>query len=31
VARDDIEAAALERLRVPVGTRSNRFNFDGEQ
>jgi energy-coupling factor transporter ATP-binding protein EcfA2 len=31
MARDEIEAATVERLRVPVGKRSNWLTFDGEQ
>jgi len=31
VERDAVEAATLERLTVPVGKRSNRLTFDGDQ
>ncbi len=31
VGRDDVEAATLERLRVPVGKRSNQLTFGDEQ
>jgi hypothetical protein len=31
MARDEVEAATVERLRVPVGKRSNRQTLDGEQ
>ncbi len=30
-ARDDVEAATLQRLRVPVGKRSNQLTFGDEQ
>jgi len=30
VAREDVEAATVERLRVPVGKRSNELSFGGE-
>lgn len=30
IARDEVEAAALERLTAPAGKRSNRLTFDGE-